>query len=389
MKFKKIAAILLGSLLVLSLFTGCGGKTVSPLVTASPSASPNASPDEGAASADTLNAAGAYASIEPDTVMLTVNGRDVTWEELFCMYYLVISQIQSQVGQITDWTATISDNITYEDFVRDSAVNYLLQNAAVEYGATETNVTLSDEDKAAIQSDWDTQAEAQGGEDTYVQWLQERYCTKDIFMKLISSSYLDQACFTDQYGEGGSNLTDEEVAEYTADDGYMMAKHILMLTTKTDESGNKVDMTEEEKTQVHEKMQGILDQLKSYDGDDFDAYFDELMTTNSEDPGSISYPDGYLFQSGNMVPEFEDATKALEIGEISDIVETTYGYHIIYRIPLNYDVAPSNGGADSLRYTVAYNMYNATVQDAWLNSLDVTYTDTYNTLDLSKLFAAG
>ena len=227
--------------------------------------------------------------------MMTVNGRDVNWEELFCMFYLVINQIQSQVGQITDWTATVTDDITYEDFVRDSAVNYLLQNDAVEYGAAETNVTLSDEDKAAIQSDWESQAESHGGEDAFVEWLQERYCTKDIYMDLISISYLDNNCFTAQYGEEGSNLTDEEVAEYTADDGYMMAKHILMLTTKTDESGSEVDMTDDEKAEVRNKMQDILDQLKSYDGDDFDAYFDELMTENSEDPGSISYPDGYLF----------------------------------------------------------------------------------------------
>jgi parvulin-like peptidyl-prolyl isomerase len=58
------------------------------------------------------------------------------------------------------------------------------------------------------------------------------------------------------------------------------------------------------------------------------------MTANTEDPGVASYPDGYLFQSGEMVAEFEDATAALEIGQVSGIVETTYGYHIIYRIPI-------------------------------------------------------
>ena len=132
-------------------------------------------------------------------------------------------------------------------------------------------------------------------------------------------------------------------------------------------------------------MEGFLDQLESYDGDDFDTYFDELMTTNSEDPGSISNPNGYLFQSGNMVPEFEDATKALEIGQFSDIVETNYGYHIIYRIPLNYDVVPSApGSTDSLRYSTAYSMYDATVQDVWLNSLDVTYSDAYDALDFKQ-----
>ena len=59
--------------------------------------------------------------------------------------------------------------------------------------------------------------------------------------------------------------------------------------------------------------------------------FDKLMNEYSEDPGLVSYPDGYIFTTGEMVQEFEDAAFAIEIGTISDIVKTDYGYHIIKR----------------------------------------------------------
>jgi hypothetical protein len=41
-----------------------------------------------------------------------------------------------------------------------------------------------------------------------------------------------------------------------------------------------------------------------------------------------------------MVSAFYDATIALEIGAFSDIVESDFGYHIIYRLPIDYDVTP-------------------------------------------------
>jgi len=68
----------------------------------------------------------------------------------------------------------------------------------------------------------------------------------------------------------------------------------------------------------------ILAQAKS--GKDFG----ELAQTHSEDPGSKDRGGLYEdFQRGTMVKPFEEAAFALAPGEVSGIVETRFGYHLI------------------------------------------------------------
>jgi len=68
-------------------------------------------------------------------------------------------------------------------------------------------------------------------------------------------------------------------------------------------------------------------------GEDFDA----LMWEYSQDPGLVGNPDGYTFVPGQFIAAFEEATRNLEYGEISDLVWAVHGgrqgYHIIKRIP--------------------------------------------------------
>jgi peptidyl-prolyl cis-trans isomerase SurA len=84
---------------------------------------------------------------------------------------------------------------------------------------------------------------------------------------------------------------------------------------------------EDEKLEVREKLVNMKERVKK--GDDFAT----LAILYSEDPGS-SKKGGELgmFKRGEMRPEFEAAAFKLKPGEVSDIVETEDGYHIIQMI---------------------------------------------------------
>jgi len=83
--------------------------------------------------------------------------------------------------------------------------------------------------------------------------------------------------------------------------------------------------TPEQKAEVRKKAEALLAQVKADP-----SRFAELAKANSQDPGSA--PNGGdldFFARGAMVPPFEQAVFSLKKGEISDLVETDFGFHII------------------------------------------------------------
>ncbi len=77
------------------------------------------------------------------------------------------------------------------------------------------------------------------------------------------------------------------------------------------------------KEEARKKAEEVL--AKARKGEDFAA----LAKQYSDDPGSKDKGGEYTFSKGQMVPEFETAAFALQPGQISDLVETQFGYHII------------------------------------------------------------
>ena len=95
------------------------------------------------------------------------------------------------------------------------------------------------------------------------------------------------------------------------------ASHILIKPADPNTDPN------EAKAAAKAKAAGLLEQLKG------GADFATLAKENSEGP---SGPDGGVlpsFPKGKMVPAFEEAAWGLDVNQVSDIVETQFGYHII------------------------------------------------------------
>ena len=62
------------------------------------------------------------------------------------------------------------------------------------------------------------------------------------------------------------------------------------------------------------------------------AAFEEIVKQYSDEPGSAERSgDLGTFERGQMVKAFADAAFALKVGEVSEIVETPFGFHIIKR----------------------------------------------------------
>ena len=59
--------------------------------------------------------------------------------------------------------------------------------------------------------------------------------------------------------------------------------------------------------------------------------FEQVAGEHSDCPSARQGGDLGGFGRGAMVPEFDQAAFDLEIGAISEVVETVFGYHIIYR----------------------------------------------------------
>jgi peptidyl-prolyl cis-trans isomerase D len=157
-------------------------------------------------------------------------------------------------------------------------------------------------------------------------------------------------------------VTDEQLQTYYKDHPEKIqlpekrnVRHILIM------SPQEADTSAAESAKT--KVEGLLAQIKQ------GADFAELAKANSEDPGSADRG-GELgfFQRGDMVPEFEAAAFALtKAGDLSEVVKTSYGYHLLQLVAVEAAKTPSFVEvkellAQELKYELALKEYNAKLE---------------------------
>ncbi len=144
------------------------------------------------------------------------------------------------------------------------------------------------------------------------------------YVRVTTSAFMDEIALTDEEIDAWAEENAAEVRErYDRDFDrkyheaeQVSARHILLKFDEADGSDVRASL----KTRI----EAILAEAKA-EGADFEA----LAREHSEDSSATSGGDLGFFDATAMVKPFSDAAFAMQPGEISDVVESKFGYHII------------------------------------------------------------
>lgn len=223
------------------------------------------------------------------------------------MVYLTTTQNQYEEVYGEQIWQTNLDGVTLEENVKETVLAKIAQIKSLNLLAKTKGVSLDEAELAKVSraakeyyaSLNETETELMGvTEETITQLYAEYALAEKVYAHIIKDI--------------NPEISDDEARIITVE-------HILIKTYTTDGSGKRVEYTETAKASAYEKACGIL--VLATDGE---HEFESLISQYSED--SIAT---YSFGKGEMDAAFENAAFNLGENEISGVVESAHGYHII------------------------------------------------------------
>ncbi len=203
------------------------------------------------------------------------------------------------------WKTEI-EGVSLEENIKETALANMAQIKAMTLLAKEHKVVLEEEEIKKVQ---------EAAEEYFSSLNETEVVEMGIDKNVIASLYSEFALANKLYHylikDINPEISDDEARTITVE-------HILVKTYNVDENGNKKGFSDYAKQQAKSKIQEVLKMAK--DGEDFHS----LAEKYSDDKNVT-----YSFGKGEMEAGFEEAAFNLGTNEISGIVETQFGYHII------------------------------------------------------------
>ncbi len=307
-----------------------------------------------------------------DVVMMNVNGVDIPFDEYRYMYMFITGNYG-----ITEETLAATPELmpTLVEIV-DGQV---LESNWGKFLAKEYDISMTDEDNAEVDELLKQQEESFESREEYELALENAGIDEDLLRRVIASSVLCERVYLDLYGGENPRLigSDDEIKAELMND-YVRAHHLLIsFDHYADEEGYEEYTDEQLKEEAKKLAEQYLEQIKNGEADIY-----ELAQTVGDDPGMSENEDGYFFTYGQMVEPFEKAAFELEPGELSGIVETDYGFHIILRLEQENFV---NDNFDTIK-TDSYivDKFNNHVNEV-LRDADITYSEYHDNLSYDSI----
>lgn len=380
---KRFGALTLALVMALAALSGCGKKDAANNLTSGSGSLPDGSSSAGGASQvtpmDLSQVTDPYLAVSGlagDEVVARLGDAEITAAEL--LYWLnanIGSYLSRFGGQMTTlpWDSEMTEGVTFGQYMLDQALDAAVLHALLRELAGQEGITPDPSIASGLEADYVDMILQAGSDETkanHIYWAS--MLTKELYIALNENSDLYDQLREKRFGENSGHYpTDAEVNAYLDEVGRYKAKHILLSTIDPD---TREPLDEAAVAQKKAAADDLLAQLRA--AEDPIALFDDLMNEHSEDPGLESNPDGYTTQKGEMVEPFEEAALALKAGEISEVVESDFGYHIILRLPMD----PDDFRADCANYLFQQSL------DQERERLGVEKTDAFGKINVGDLW---
>ncbi len=276
----------------------------------------------------------------------TIGGVNVTEAEYKYYIEYAKTQVLADAGlqEATEgfWDSEI-DGKKASELVKEKAKEQMTRTNIAVSKANEAGVKLTDEEKATART---YLKGASADEQKSIDALMKNIgASKDVYAEIMEKSILEQKYYQYLNDQEDSVLAvDAEEIGKVAAEKYARVKHVLIANTPPTqtltEENPAVEPVDAESyaADAKKKAEDVL--KKATSGENFDKLVDEF----GEDPGMEGNEEGYIIDENgasvdgqsSMIPEFTEGSFAVKPGEVNPkLVESTYGWHIIKRLPLD------------------------------------------------------
>ena len=238
-------------------------------------------------------------------IILKVDGEKVTYSETVLYLKYIQAYYETIFGE-TIWDYDLGEK-TIGDLAKEDVIEAIIQRKIAKKQWRDYEVVITEEDEIKIEEASLDYLKNITQDDIKYYAITEEVVYQFFFDNLMAERVYDATTM-----EVDTNVSDEEAKQITI-------QYVFINTNKTDNSGNKVPFSEEEKQKAYTDAQELL--IEASSAEDFESF-----ANSNSDRSQIEI----TFGKGEIEQVIEDAAFALNTGEISSIIEGEDGYYILY-----------------------------------------------------------
>ncbi|MEF2851123.1 MAG: peptidylprolyl isomerase [Lachnospiraceae bacterium] len=280
---------------------------------------------------------------------------------------LMLRYNQAQMQSL--YASFMGDNMweTYGETTKNNVVESIENMFLMEQHMSDYGVSITDEDKTKI-----TDAAGKFIETNDEKTMKAMNATQENVERLLTLYTVQSRMYNAIIADVDTNVSDEEAAQKTV-------KYVLFSTAgSTDEDGNSVEMSDEDKAAKKEAAQKLLDAVKG--GEDMA----DALTELGEDRSPVT--SSYGTDNGTLNDALKEAADKLSDGEVADeLIETDGGYYVLQMVT-TFDEEKTNEQKDTIISQRKSDLYTTTL-DGWKEDAKIStdsdllatlgFTDTY------------